>query len=799
MIYKHVTRLFFGVLLVSAAAGALHPGLACAQEYDADSVLMAPPTDDVQVAQTQALPVHEEMVVAENTAGEKKTDAEPSAASTPNPEKSPVDYAADTVDYDQANKIVTLNGRVELKQEGRTLAADKVVYNLKDDIATAEGHVVITDTNGDVHHAESVELSDKMRKGLVDRLFTTMADGSRVWADHAIKESEVLYDMKDATYTACKACEKDPDKRPPWQLHAKEVELRKDEQRVVYHHAWLEMGGVPVFYTPYFSHPDGTVEQKSGLLTPSFGFNTDLGWFYSQPYYWAIAPDMDTTFTMMPTTDEGPLLRNEFRKRWDNAYLKTDASVTHSSRTDSVGGQEVEQGSELRGHFFGDAGWDIDEHWRGRADVNVASDDQYLRQYGFGDSYYLKSQVYAERFDLRDYAIVKAMAFQDLRPEEKTDQPNILPYAETSFVGDPNATLGGRWQWDSSILSLARDGSGQDVWRGSSRLSWERQDIMPLGIVFNSELAARGDVYYTTNRDIATVLPGESDSTSDERFLPNAQFTASYPLQNNFRDFALRLEPVTTLYLAPKVKNGEEDIPNEDSRDVQLDAGNLLEGNRFPGLDRVEDESHIAYGLRAGMYNYTGGRLTTFLGQSYNLNDNNTDFPQGSGLEERSSDYVGAVNATFDHGKHDLSYRFQVDSDTLASERHEVFGLTEWGPVEVDGSYLYANGVAGTDYEESREQIRLGSSVSLTDQWLLRGDAIYDLSEDQEQRGLRRSIFTLGYTHECYTVAVTADRYLADASSGVQDTTIMFRIGLKNLGEYATDAFSLGQGSSSGN
>src|SRR5690606_7886768 len=139
------------------------------------------------------------------------------------------------------------------------------VYNLKDDIATAEGNVVIKEPSGDVSYAESVELSDKMRNGLVNRLFTTLADGSRIWAATGVKEGDAHYILNDASYTACKACEKDPNKRPPWQLHAQSVDWRKQEQRIVYKNAWLDLGGVPVFYTPYFSHPDGTVEQKSGF------------------------------------------------------------------------------------------------------------------------------------------------------------------------------------------------------------------------------------------------------------------------------------------------------------------------------------------------------------------------------------------------------------------------------------------------------------------------------------------------------------------------------------------------------
>jgi LPS-assembly protein len=800
-----ISRLFFMMLLASGSAMALNAG-ARAGNYDPESVLMANPTDeDIVVAQAQsaaqnapaAIPTQppytktnkppvQAVMPAEKPSVPTTAPAAPAASQKQQP--SPVDYAADAVDYDQVSRIVTLKGNVELVQEGRTLRADKVVYNLKDDFASAEGNVVIRDVSGDVHNAQSVELSDKMRRGLVNSLFTTLADGSRIWARQGEKESEMRYRMKDATYTACVACAEDPTKRPPWQLHAKEVELRKDEHRVVYRHAWLQAGPVPVFYTPYFSHPDGSIEQKSGLLTPSFGYNSELGGFLAQPYYWAISPSTDTTFTVMPTTKQNALLRNEFRKRWENAYFESDASITSSGRTDSVAGAAVSKDDEVRGHIFGKGGWDINRNWRARADINLTTDEQYLRQYAFSDDYILDNDIYAERFEDRDYAIIKAEAFQDLRTT-KVDQPNILPYAEGEWLGNPNGLLGGRWDVDASILSLARDGNGQDMWRASSRASWGRRDIAPLGLVLDSEVGARVDGYVVTNSVAHSMNAAYDENQQLGRFIPNVQLTASYPMKSSFDKYQIKLEPVATVYAAPDVSNSIK-IPNEDSQDVQLDATNILDGNRFTGLDRVEDQSHVAYGLKAGLYNYSGGRLTSFLGQSYNFFDNNeNDFPNGSGLEERSSDYVGAVGASFDNGKHDLSYRFQVDSDTLASERHELYAQTQWGDVALDGYYLYAAGARGTEYPNSREQVRLGSTVLLSDAWSLRGDAIYDLSNVETERGLRRSIFTVNYTHECYDVSLTADRYLADETSGVQDTTVMMRVGLKNLGEYATKAY----------
>lgn len=744
-------------------------------------------------AQDPAIPQIQEDVLVQISAPVPPTNA------PIRPAKPPVDYAADKADFDRDSGIAVLEGSVEIIQEGRKLQADKVVYYLKDDVAVADGNVIITEVNGDVYHAQSVEMADKMRRALVKTIFVEMTDGSRIWAASGRKHEDNQYSLEDARYTACKACEENPERRPPWQIKASDVRWLQDEQRVEYKNAWFEAGGVPFFYTPYFSHPDGTVEQKSGILAPQAGWNSDLGAFYSQSYYWAISPSMDMTFTAMAMTDQMPLLRQETRLHMGNLYFESDASGTYSKRIVEDGqGQNVKTDNKWRGHLFANGGWDINSLWRARANIEVASDRQYLRQYGISDENILTSDIYAERFEGRDYALIKGMAFQDLRQNWRNiDQPNILPVGHLSMLGAPGGLLGGRWAWDSSVLSLVRDGKGQDVFRATTSVGWQRRDIVPFGLVLESELAARGDAYWVNNRIEAVNDPTEPRNRTIGRFVPHARVEASYPLQQSFSSFQFKVEPIVSFYGAPSIKNDDR-IPNEDSQDLQLDSANLFVGNRFPGLDRVEDRTHVAYGVRTGLYKYTGGEVSAFVGQSYDIGDDQSLYPAGSGLERRQSDYVGDVKASFDGGRHNLIYKYQLDSKDMSSKRHELFGRSYWGPVSVDGTYLYARGTPGTAYAESREQIRFGSTIDLNDMWQVRGQAVYDLSPASTgQRGLRRAIGRVAYNHECYDVAVTVDRNLASAVSGAHDTTFMVRLGLKNLGAYETGAFQLPQ--SSGN
>ena len=82
--------------------------------------------------------------------------------------------------------------------------------------------------------------------------------------------------------------------------------------------ARLEFLGVPLAYMPYFSAPDPTVKRKTGVLIPTYSTSTVYGFAATVPYYLALAPNYDFTFTPMITTRQGPLLQGEWRHRLVN-------------------------------------------------------------------------------------------------------------------------------------------------------------------------------------------------------------------------------------------------------------------------------------------------------------------------------------------------------------------------------------------------------------------------------------------------------------------------------------------------
>lgn len=717
---------------------------------------------------------------------EKVATATPPA---PAPKEEPVDLWADEVQFDEGQSIVTALGNVELTQAGRHLKADKITYNLSKDDVWAEGNIVLTEINGDQYLANSLKLTDKMKDGFVRGLQGALADGSRFTAENGEKVADLKMILSKATYTACEPCQLDPSKPPAWQIKARNVTHHKDEARISYDDATFEVAGVPVMYTPYFSHPDGSVKRKSGFLVPTLGFDSQLGTSYNQAYYWSIAPEKDATIGLSAYTDEAPLLTGEYRQRFEDAEINVNSGVTYSSRIDFDNNNDVAIDNKGRGHLFADGLWDINDKWRGGAELKLVSDRQYLRQYDVSNKNILENKLYLERFSKRNYATAELIDFKDVRTSDRhEDQPNVLPQIYTKFVGNPNATLGGRWDVEASVLGLHREGNEQDVGRASLAANWQKRHVTHTGIVSTLDLMARGDSYRVHDREAANVQNQRSKNSSAVRGFAQAHLKNSYPVAKSFKSAELVVEPIMSLTAGTNL-NEDNGIPNEDSQDVFLDATNLFSPNRFPGYDRIEDEAFATYGVRTGLYGNNGYRGEVFFGQSYRFDEDDDLFPVGSGLSEQKSDFVGNVSIVAG-SRLQLNYGMQLQSENFESQRHELDATGRIGDLTLNTRYFYANSLQGTDLDESREQVQLGGRYQLNDKWGVLSSMRYDLSE--ENKGLRYTRYGLDYQGQCVNFLLSGERRLTNDSSGDSGTQIMMRIGLKNLGEFETSSFTIG-------
>ncbi len=707
---------------------------------------------------------------------------------------SPVDLQADSLVHNKDGQSVTAAGDVVLKQDGKTVNADEIVYFLQDDKVVATGNVVFTDVTGDKHYADYFEFNDALKNGFVEGLKTVLVDGSRFMASNGRQVEGKRVVMKDAHYTPCEVCETDRNGEPLWQIRASEVEHDKESKTVSYRNARFEMEGVPVAYLPYFSHPDGSVKRKSGFLTPSAGYKSDVGGFIENKYYWDIAPEKDLTVGMRVMSRETPLATAQWRQRWTDASLIAEGSFTYSERTDNEAGVEFKRDREWRGNLRAEGLWDINNKWRSGIKIDVASDDQYLRQYDFDEDTddVLDNEIYLERFSGRNYAVGRFLAFQDVRLDEEgdtnEDQPNVLPEIEASFIGEPDSIplIGGRWDADVSVLGLVRDNNGQDVNRLHTGLGWKKRLVSDFGLVTELDANAQASYYDIHDRLGAQNDASVKPNTSEFRGFASFNAETSYPLAKSFGTTQMVVEPVTSVTLAPDID--ADDVPNEDSQDVQIDALSLFNNSRFPGVDSIEDQSRVTYGLRSGLYTADGSYGDVFIGQSYNFDNDENPFDRGSGLDDQNSDVVGEVRGNY-KGDYALDYRFQLDNDSLSSQRHEVDASAKLFNVNLSSRYLFAKAIENGEDNETREQILNSATYYINDKWRLYGAARHDLGDEP---GLREANLGINYLGQCISWSVVGTRTLTDDASGDSGTEIFLRIGFKNLGEFNASGVQFG-------
>ncbi len=704
------------------------------------------------------------------------------------PQEPPVLLGADTVTFDEANSLVTASGNVELSQGARTVHADTITYNQKTKVVIASGNVRLVEPSGDILFSNYAELTDDMRDAFVENVRVLMTDNSRMAGTEGERRGGRLIRLNRAVYSPCELCQTDPTRAPVWQIRAARVVQDNEDHEVRYRDAYMEMFGVPFFYTPYLSHPDPTVDRRSGFLTPSFRNNSELGFGVISHYYWDIAPDQDATIDVGGYTNQGLFLGGQYRKRFEKGRLQLDGSVAQGEIPN--GTLKGADDKRWRGHIFASGLFDIDETWRWGFDLKRASDELYLRRYFNIRDEVLTSRAFVEGFNGRNYAAVNAYSFQDLRWGNPVQEPYVLPEARYNALGEPGSLMGGRWSLNSSLLSIARPGSsGPDTQRLAVQPGWLRDVYSNTGFVTTLEGSVLLAGYTAQRFDPDDPASTGTDSVQRLRLFPQATATVRYPFVRYGESSFQTIEPIGQVSVAPNVDN-DPAFPNEDSLDVEFDEVNLLMPNRFTGIDRLDGGTRVTYGLRSTYQGYKTGSASLFVGQSFRADDTQ-NFRGGSGLDKKSSDYVGRLDLRPADWL-DVNYGFRIDHDTLKPRRHSVNASAGVPLLRLYSTYTYVDQTENPYVVERNEVEQAGLTLAsqFSTHWSV------SISHSQAFRpdaGPRSSAGVLRYQDECLIFETIAQRDYTTIPNGEEEgNTIFFRFVFKNVGEFRTPGISAG-------
>ena len=685
----------------------------------------------------------------------------------------PIILRADELIHDSNDGTVIATGNVEAAQGNRVLLADRITYNEKTDKVIASGNVILLEPSGEVIFADYVELKDEMKNGFIRDMRAILSDGSRFAANGAVRSGGNRTEMSKAIYSPCPLCVEHPEESPLWQIKSIRVVHDERRQQITYTDAFFELFGTPIAYTPYFSHPDPTVKRRSGFLTPSFGNNSQLGTAIKIPYFFNLAPNRDATLAPIFTTGEGIVLTGEYRHRVESGQFTLNGSITRPETRGDNG--ETLSGRDTRGHIEGVGTFRLDDTWKWGFDVVRSTDDTYLRRYSINSEDTLTSSLFIEGIRGRNYSAVNAYSFQGLEVDDDPgDTPIIAPIMDYSFISDAGR-LGQRFSFDANFMELFRtDGTG------STRLSldggWRLPIMGPIGDLYSVTASLRGDAYWVNDVLDPARIDRSKTSGLTGRVVPQVAIDWRLPMIRAAGTVRQIIEPIVKFTVSPHGGN-PRDIPNEDSQSFEFDHTNLFNDNRFSGRDRVEGGPRLSYGIRMGAYGASGGSTTAFIGQSFRSKADST-FEPGSGLEDKLSDFVGRI-AIRPSTLVDLTYRFRLDSDTLASRRTtiDLSAGPNWLRATL-GFLSIDDGSADLSAIGRREELNLSMRMELGPQWTFDAFHRRDLGENQSINigaGLT-------YQNECILFATELRRDFTRDRDLEPSTSINFIIKFRNLG-----------------
>ncbi|MDB5477397.1 MAG: organic solvent tolerance protein OstA [Phenylobacterium sp.] len=666
---------------------------------------------------------------------------------------------ADQIVRDDEHKVVTAEGSVEIRYEGRTLRADRVVYQQGDEkgqgVIRALGHVQIINSDGSYEFADEFLLDDKMKAGVAMGFSARMPESNgaqqveaKLAGASAVRRSEDIQELNKAIYTPCPICAGDHAKAPTWSISADRVVQDKIRRIVYYRHARIHVMGVPILYLPVFWHADPSADRASGLLGPKLAADSKRGFSYEQPYLWVLSPYADLQLSPQINTNVNPFLNGQYRERFYSGDIDARFGVTHDRDFDSQGNKF---GSDTwRSYLLARGGFQLNDAWRWGFTAEHTSDPLLFDKYQIGNVYQTRgpyipddrrliSQVYAARQDQQSYFSAAAMTFQGLRTGDVNRTfPIVAPLIDARY-DVPEQILGGRLRVNASTVALTRSQSpvdlasnlpGLDSRRATGDVDWRRVYTSASGLRIEPFINARADGY--SLGDVLTGVGRQVTSKSQARGLVVAGADLSYPVYKRLSNATVILEPVVQFAASPRAKQivvgkdaaGKPIYLNEDSVTFEFDETTLFRANKFPGYDLYEDGVRANVGGRASVLWDDGRRANLLIGRSFRT-QRNTVFNPGSGLQSTASDWIVAADA---RPVAWLSFfaRARLDTDTLAVHRAEA-GVNlnnRWGSgylryLRDDSNTLNATVVGSSVIPAGQriENFELGGDVPIGKNW----------------------------------------------------------------------------------
>jgi LPS-assembly protein len=615
-------------------------------------------------------------------------------------------FSADKITYSQDKNLIEAVGNVvATNQEGKKISSDKIVYNKTTQMLKTFGNSKFSDTQNRILTAENFEynlekkiISAENKVKLLDNYKNTYyfsklnaddkfieiigynlnsdlnkekfesKDKFNEFIEPRLSGKEVTIKnnitiIKEGKFTSCKSTN-EKEGCPYWNLSSDLITHDKEEKKITYKNAILDLNNIPVFYTPYFSHPDPSVKRKEGFLAPSFAsLSPEMGSTITVPYFYPISQSADFTISPVYYFKQNPLLLGEYREKFKHGSLTIEGGFTE-------GYKEITaiQTDGSRHHLYGNLNLNFTDKILDQSEFNAkiqkVNNPTYLSVNkinstidGFktnlvkeGDSK-LINEIYLNSFSKTESINLKTAAYQNIGVSKNSDQyeyllPEII-YSKYKLFNNNNLNF-------SSNFKGQNTNTNQNKTTFINNLDYSTDEFYntDFGIGYKFLTKINNINYYSTYRT--------PNKNLNNQINPIAGFDTSLPFG--------KLSKESEQYLIPRIltRYSPGKMTNASSNDFSLNTDNLFSINRMNSDELIEKDLSFNIGLDWTWKEKVANKnkpaeAGISLGQIIKFNED-ADMPKKSSLQNKTSDLVTKVNY-LSPGNYDVTLRSTLDNN----------------------------------------------------------------------------------------------------------------------------------------
>ena len=692
-----------------------------------------------------------------------------------------------------------LKGNASVRRQDAVLKANIINYNKKVGIMDAQVDARLI-RDGNVITGTSITYNADDGTASVDQPNFWMENGGAgigSWADVFNRDQMTLTDV---TYSGC------PCPNPAWYIEADTLDIDFAANEGVATNGVLYFQDVPILASPYLTFPVKK-ERKSGFLTPTFGATSNTGADYSQPYYFNLAPNYDTTAQLRAMSKHGLQLGDEFRymvETYTGMFAGTYLNNDYQTGTDRW--LYTAQHTQRFGNgFYG--GWN----------VSGVSDNNYFNDFSTiaanqAPTTYLPRQFSLGWTDGYWVAGVQTLSFQTLQdplnstPPQYSRMPEfMLNGARFNFHGfdvytENTAT---QFQMPTSIYNnyqrWAPDGQR---FLSYSAVSYP---IVEPGWYITPKVAMTAAQYQTNWYGLENQLGYGLPTNS--RALPIYSIDSGMTFERGTtffgKDSLQTLEP--RLYYLNVPYQNQSQFPVYDTTLADFNFSQAFQENIFAGWDRISNANQMTAGLTTrGLDADTGfERLSLSAAQRYYFVDQYVTLPGEVPRTNVKSDFLFGASAALTDT---LSTIGAVQYNPYTNEWDRAQVTARWRPERlamISASYRYQINPPPTDYyaPQGQNMVSLSFQWPITSHWYTVGRIDYNLMKQLVQStvdptqmllmpSVTQAIGGLEYKGDCcWSLRMVLQRYVVSVDQ--TNSAVFFQLELSGLGMLGQNPLGL--------